>query len=341
MPLYKTLIIEDFARFRRSAALILQQRAEFQVIHEAADGLEGVQRAQELQPDLILLDIGLPKLNGIEAARQIRKVSPYSKILFLTQESAPEVMQQAFSVGGRGYLLKSNMDGELVLAVDAILQGKQFISGGLRPNAGGNQLNGDPPTDYLRSEQLGRTRQEGKNDRVHMLAAFQDDASFVEGFTHFIEAALNVENPVIVVATGSHRDALLQRLRAHGWDMDSAIQSGSYVSLDASATLSRFMVNDWPNAGRLFGVASELITNAAKAGKKPKSKVAVCGECSPILWAQGKVEAAIEAERLWDEVARKYDVDILCGYLPGDFRGEGNNPMFERLRAEHSAAYSL
>lgn len=338
---YKTLIIEDFPRLRRAALLILQQRAEFQVIHQAADGLEGVQRAQELQPDLILLDIGLPKLNGIEAARQIRKVSPESKILFLTQESSAEVIREALSLGVQGYVLKSDMDSELLQAVDAILKGKQFVSGSLRSKAGRNEINRDPPTDYLQPEQMDRPPQKSKNDRVHILATYQDDASFVDGFTHFIEAALKIGNPVIVVATGPHRDTLLQRLRARGWDMDSVIQRGSYLSLDASALLSEFMVNDWPDASRLFGIADDLIPKAAKAGKKPQSKVAVCGECSPILWAQGKVEAAIEAEHLWDEIARKHDVDILCGYLTGDFGREKNDPMFERICSEHSAAYSV
>jgi hypothetical protein len=188
---------------------------------------------------------------------------------------------------------------------------------------------------------MDRPPQKSKNGRAHILATYRDDASLVDGFTHFIEAALKMENPVIVAATRSHRDTLLQRLRARGWDMDSAIQSGSYVSLDASVTLSKFMINDWPDAVRFFGVIDDLIAKAAKARKKPQPNVAVCRECSPILWAQGKVEAAIEAERLWDEVARKYDVDILCGYLTRDCRSEENNPMFERLCAEHAAAYFL
>lgn len=341
MSFYKTLIIEDFARFRQSALLTLQQRAEFQVIYEAADGLEGVQRAQELQPDLILLDIGLPKLNGIEAALRIRKVSPDSKILFLTQESSAEVVQEAFHLGAQGYLLKSDMDSELLLAVDAILQGKQFVSCSLRPNASNNEIDGNSPTEDLHSEHLGRPLQKSKKDRLHMLASYPDDASFVDGFTRFIEAALKMENPVVVIATESHRDALLQRLCAHGWDMNSAIQRGSYVSLDPGITLSKFMVNDWPDAVRLFGVVDDLITKAAKAGKKPQSKVAMCGECAPTLWRQGKAEVAIELEHLWDEVARNYDVDILCGYLTGDFRGEEDGPMFERICAEHSAVYSL
>jgi CheY-like chemotaxis protein len=105
MPGYAALLIEDFKEFRRFVLSSLQQTAKFQAIYEASDGLEGVQRANELQPDLIVLDIGLPKLDGIEVARRIRKVSANSKILFWTQESitaSAEASRQKNDVSIRG-----------------------------------------------------------------------------------------------------------------------------------------------------------------------------------------------------------------------------------------------
>ena len=92
-----------------------------------SDGLEAVQKAQELKPDLIVLDIGLPKLNGIEAAQRIRRLSPQSKILFVSQESSADVVQKAFSLGGCGYVVKMEAAGELLAAVDAVLRGEQFV----------------------------------------------------------------------------------------------------------------------------------------------------------------------------------------------------------------------
>ncbi len=97
----------------------------------ASDGLEAVQKAQELQPDLILLDIRLPHLDGIAAACQIRKVAPDSKILFLTQELDPAVAQAALSSGGHGYVIKSHATQELIAAMEAVLLGKKFLSAGL------------------------------------------------------------------------------------------------------------------------------------------------------------------------------------------------------------------
>jgi DNA-binding NarL/FixJ family response regulator len=93
-----------------------------------SNGLEAVQKAQELKPDLILMDIGLPGLNGIEAARRIRTLAPDSKIIFLTQESSPEVVREAVSLGASGYVLKSQAETDLLIAVDAVLQSKQFFN---------------------------------------------------------------------------------------------------------------------------------------------------------------------------------------------------------------------
>jgi DNA-binding NarL/FixJ family response regulator len=125
---YKILVVDDSDRFRQFVVLTLRQRAEFQFIHEASDGLAAVERAEELKADLILLDIGLPSVNGIEAGRQIRKVSPDSKILFVSLESSADVVQEALQLGAQGYLLKADAARELLPAVDAVLQGRQYLS---------------------------------------------------------------------------------------------------------------------------------------------------------------------------------------------------------------------
>jgi DNA-binding NarL/FixJ family response regulator len=123
----RVLIVEDFEPFRRFILTTLQE-TEFQVVGEALDGFEAVRKAAELQPDLILLDIGLPFLNGIEAARQIRKLAPESKIIFVTQESSADVVEEALSSGAMGYVVKAEAASELLAAVEAVCQGRQFVS---------------------------------------------------------------------------------------------------------------------------------------------------------------------------------------------------------------------
>jgi len=130
MRQFRTLVVEDFDNFRQFLCSALKQGTECEVVGEASDGLQAVQKAQELQPDFVLLDLSLPKLNGMEAACKIRKVSPESKILFLSQEADFEIVQTALRVGA-GYLLKSDVK-ELPAAVHAVLEGGKFVSDRLK-----------------------------------------------------------------------------------------------------------------------------------------------------------------------------------------------------------------
>src|SRR5690348_9929618 len=131
LPSIRILLADDYEGWRRQVRLLFQTRPEWQVLAEAADGPEAIQKAEELKPDLIVLDIGLPKLNGIEAARQIRQLSPSSKIVFLSQNHDLDVVRAALGTGALAYVHKTAAQSELLLAVDAVLGGKRFISSSL------------------------------------------------------------------------------------------------------------------------------------------------------------------------------------------------------------------
>ena len=107
---------------------MLAKRPDLQVVAEVSNGLEAVQKAEELKPDLILLDVGLPGMNGIDAAREIRKLVPESKIVFLSQESATDIVQEALGLGAAGYVVKARAGEELSTAVESVRRGKQFVS---------------------------------------------------------------------------------------------------------------------------------------------------------------------------------------------------------------------
>jgi len=131
MPHCKTLVVEDGDDFRRFLCSTLMERTECEIVGEASDGLQAVNQAEKLQPDLILLDLGLPILNGIQAARRIRQLSPNSKILFVSQNCSPEIAQGALKTGAHGYLVKSDTT-ELTSAISTVLAGAQFISSRLK-----------------------------------------------------------------------------------------------------------------------------------------------------------------------------------------------------------------
>jgi DNA-binding NarL/FixJ family response regulator len=129
--LVRVLIAEDHELWSRFISTTLQKQPEIVIIGQVCDGLQAVQLARELQPDLILLDIGLPTINGIEAARRIREVSPAPKILFFSETRSLETAEEALNTGAGGYVLKSDAGRELLPGIKAVLEGKRFISASL------------------------------------------------------------------------------------------------------------------------------------------------------------------------------------------------------------------
>ena len=133
-PIVRVLVVEDFESFRRFICSMLTKMSELQIVGEACDGLEAVRKAEELRPDLILMDVGLPTLNGIEAARRIRTLCPESKLIFVSQQSDPDVVEEALNLGALGYVAKPVAATDVLLAVKAVMLGKQFVTPKLSPN---------------------------------------------------------------------------------------------------------------------------------------------------------------------------------------------------------------
>ena len=128
MQFLRVLVVEDFEPFRNFVCSALQETAEYRVVATASDGVEAIRKAEESQPDLILLDISLPKLNGLEAAKQLCVVAPRAKILIFSQIKDPDVTQSALNDGCSGYVLKSDASHELLPAMKAVFRGERFIS---------------------------------------------------------------------------------------------------------------------------------------------------------------------------------------------------------------------
>lgn len=313
----RVLVVDDYEAWRVYCSTTLRKEPTIQVIGVAADGLEAVQRVEELKPDLIVLDVGLPTLNGIEVARRIRRVSPASEILFLSENRAADVVEEALQTGASGFVLKSDAESNLLPAVRAVLQGKPFLSVSLAGHV-------------LLPKSTGR----------HEATFCSDETSFLDALTQFAGDALKAQNSVIVLATESHRESILTRLQAYGVDISAAIGQGRYQSFDAAGTLAAFMVNGMPDPIRFFKVAADLVLMAAKAAGGDRPRIAACGECAPLLCAQGNTQAAIQLEKLWDRVGRKHNLDILCTYSAADFKGGAGDEIFKQICAEHTAVHS-
>src|SRR4051812_14656174 len=335
----RILVVDDYEPFQRFVASSLAQKPELQIVGQISDGLEAVQKAGELLADLILLDIGLPGLNGVEAAHRIRELSPKSKILFFSENRSQEIVEEAFRTGAAGYLVKSDAGRQLLTAVDTVLQGAQFVSSSLP----GYVLNGngDEHTGYPAFGKKAVPVMPHKGGIVghHEVVFYSDDRQLLDRLSQFIGAALSSGNAAILVATGAHQESLMQGLRAYGVDMAAAVEQGRYIALDAADTLSSCMVNGMLDSVLFLQSLDNLILKAATAAQAEHPRVAFFGECVDLLLKQGNAEAAIQIEKLGAQLSRRYDVDILCGYsLEG--RGVMEEEVLQRICAEHSAVYS-
>src|SRR5688572_1339162 len=298
MPL-RILIVEDHARFRHLICAALQQRAEFHTV-EAADGLEGVRKAEELQPDVILLDINLPQMHGFEVAKQIRRIVPDARLLFLSQESSPDIVRQALRLGALGYVQKISAATDLLPAIDAVLAGQRFVSRSL-----GFTEPADAPAPHR-----------------HEIVFCPDDAAVVESLTRCVAAALQAGDAAIAVVTAPHRTDLLRELRTQGVDIDDSIERGTCCSFDA---------DDASTPDRFLDAIDSVRSAAAKAGKA-HPRVTLCGERAGRLWAAGRTAEAVHLEHFCGELA--HDVDILCVY-PVPYTKD--DQALTRICAEHTA----
>jgi CheY-like chemotaxis protein len=288
---------------------------------------------------LVLLDIGLRALNGIEAARRIRQVSPKAKILFISENRSVEIVEEAFRAGGSGYVIKSDAGSELLPAIEAVLQGKRFVSAGL-PLIDSHYVAREQAV-VLHPDDAPETRPEKVGPFVHHEAGFySEDRWLLDDLTRFIGSALKAGNAAIVIATESHRDGLLSRLQAEGCAIETAITEGRYLALDAADCLPTFMMGGLVDTARFMEALANLIQSATKATTKTRSRVALFGECCFLLWAQGNPEAAIQAETVGNQLAQVYDVDILCGYCTERIPEGPDDNIFQQICMQHSAVHT-
>ena len=333
-PPIRILVVDDFDPFRQFVCSTLGRRPDLQVIGEASDGLEAVQKATELKPDLIVLDIGLPNLNGIAAAREIRRLSPESRIIFLSQESSADVVQEAFDLGASAYVVKTQAGVSLLAALDAVRMGGRYVSAGVSGHKYSDPTETQPLDLNCREVLPSLVPSKPDPARNHDVAFYSDDAAFVVGFADFIAAALRAGKSVILVSTETHRISLSERLLEQGVDILTAHRQGRYFSLDVIDILPTFMMNDLPDPVRFFKVVGGLVADAALASQGQTSRVAVCGETASILWSQGKADAAIQVEQLCNRLAKQHGIDILCGFPLSSFVREEDQQIFQNICSE-------
>ncbi|MGC2472835.1 MAG: response regulator transcription factor [Candidatus Sulfotelmatobacter sp.] len=124
----RILVVDDHPIVRQGLKTLLEGHSDWQVVGEASDGAEAIEKAKDLTPDVMVLDVTMPRMNGLEACRLLRRLSPELEILFVTQHDSPQMMREALEAGARGYVVKSNAARDLLAAVEAVSQHRVFTA---------------------------------------------------------------------------------------------------------------------------------------------------------------------------------------------------------------------
>ncbi len=201
MSTIKILLADDHVVMRRGIRALLERRPDFQVVAEAADGREAVQMAEAYSPHVVVADIAMPNLNGIEAARQIAQKSPQIAIVILSMHSDESYVLRALKAGARGYLLKDAPESDLIAAILAVHQGKAFFSPAISKML---------VEDYMRQLQ-----QRGSDDSYELLTTREREVLqlLAEGKSNKdVATMLNVS----LYTVETHRSNILQKLNLHG-----------------------------------------------------------------------------------------------------------------------------
>jgi DNA-binding NarL/FixJ family response regulator len=319
---YRVLVVDDFEPWRRHVRSTLGESSRWRIVGEAVDGADAIEKAADLRPDLILLDVGLPMVNGIEAARRILAHDPNIKILFVSEHQSWEIAEAALCTGARGYICKSDSGRELSPAMDAIVEGRRFVAA----RFGGRVVE--------------RTDRHVLNNRRHEALFYSSSESLLDEWASLAEDALNAGATFIVVTFDDRHRRLQAMLEARGVNLVRAVRDGRYVSLSVPEAISQWMVNGLLDETRFWAAVTSVMLAAAKASTAEQPQVVACGECAPSLCTQGDAEAAIRLEQLWDEVAQIYHLDVFCGYASDGCGCDAAEDMLARLRETHTATYA-
>lgn len=315
----RVLVVDDVEAWRRFATSTLQQEQDVEIVGEACDGLLAVQRATELQPDFILLDVGLPGLNGIQACARIRELSPKSRILLMSVDCCKDTAMQGLQTGASGYLMKSAAQVELVTAMRAVLAGKCFLSAAL----------GFQPEDVPDS-----------TPPVHSVYFYDHDEALISHLRSIVVSSIEAGRSVLVVCTPEHRQQLQVSLNESGI-MTAALNKNRFQLLDAKATLSEFMVEDRLSSEKFSKCIGQTIRRAKESAANAQSGVTVFGEMVAVLWSEGKQSIALDLERLWNGLLAEGTFQLHCAYPRRILKENTSGVAAKAICDEHSIILGL
>ena len=320
---HTVLLVDDHELWRSYVRNEVVKNGRWRIVGECADGADAVRQAEALTPDLTILDVSLPEVNGLQAARRILARDPSARILFLTEQHSEDIAEAALDTGARGYMFKTDA-GKLLFAMEAIVNGGRYVS----------------PALAERLPQVGRDAAARVTCR-HEVGFYSDEQSLVDDYARVGEAALATGRVFVLLAANARRDTRVQQqLRVRGVALDDAIRERRYQCVRVDLLLSTVVVDGTLDEPGYRAAAAALLSESCGSSSRERPRVTVCGDGAGELWVKGQMHAAVRVEEVWDELTRTLDVHTLCGYVADvTSMGEEDYAIFQRIRASHSDLY--
>ena len=316
----EVLIVDDHELLRRTIRSFLETHPDYHVCGEASDGTEAIEKVRQLHPDLVLMDINMPRMDGLEATRIIRSEAPNCDVVIVTQNDMAIAREQARSVNAKGAVAKCNLTRDLL----PIMRGVKMENNSSFDTTKDLASQGEPWCGLLN----------GAAPRDHIVQLYQDQQFLNRAVCRFAAAAIANGEGVILVPTVAHWDAFRPRLESEGVDVKAAEKRGQLTVVDADNLLPTFMRDGMPDSPVFLGLAQSVVSQARGDGRYPK--VRWWGEMVNILWERGDVAASMQLEDQFDQLAYEQDIAIFCSFLMDNFDGDVHARMLPRLGENHS-----
>jgi CheY-like chemotaxis protein len=286
---------------------------DFEVVGQASDGLQALDASRSLDPDAVVLDVTMPRRDGLQTARDLMEAGSRARIVFLTMHDSDEFVAQGFRSGGQGYVLKTRLHLDLTSALKRVLAGQLFV-----PSL--------KSLFFVNRGQIG-----------HALQFYPDDYAFVDGVGGFLDQALRRGDAVAVVSTGPIRAGLANRLQASGWSVGESGEHGRYRAVSVDDIVASITRNGRLDAGRVAELVADLERFHVASAESPQCRMTVVGDVSARFFASGNPTAGMELERLWDDLTRRLPFLTLCCFPMTYLSDETHVERLPQLCAHHNA----
>lgn len=312
--LVRILIVDDNEMMRRGIRSLLSYRDDWSICGECKDGFEAVEAAGKLRPDVVLMDLAMPGMGGLQATRLIRSEYPNIQVIVVSQNDPVVVRDQIGEVGAAGFVPKSDIGQHLISKIEEVIRTRTSNSVTAR----------EPWYDLLSSAA----------PCDHIVQLYQDQRFLNRAVCRFAAGAIANGEGVILVPTIANWDAFRPRLEDEGIDVRAAESRGQLTIVDADDLLPTFLRDGMPDSPVFLGLAANVVSRARGDGRYPK--VRWWGEMVNVLWERGDVTASMHLEDLFDRLAHEQDIAIFCSFLMDNFNGDVHARMLPRLGENHS-----